>query len=120
MVENKIEQSLVVPKKANIFIKFFKWIASLVNRKDEELEELVEENKPNIIIPEAVQIPGQVMAQKANLEEGSLEYLYCLSDKELDRLDKFYDDKIEDSKKELLRLNEILHAYKEELKKYQT
>ena len=49
-----------------------------------------------------------------------MEYLYHLSDEELDNLDDLYDEQIEEVKNEVLRLDGILQSYKQSIKKLQT
>jgi len=113
-MENRIEKSLVIPKKDNVFVRIFKWIAGIANQEDEDLKELSNENNAEVIIPKAVEIP-----ESSKPKKGSLEYLYNLSDKELDNLDQMYDGQIEEVKNELSKLEDILQSYKKTIKKFQ-
>ena len=69
----------------------------------------------DITIPKSVQMPERTQ----NIDENSLEYLYNLSDEELDDLDKLYENQMEEAKNEISRLEDILQTYKQSIKKLQ-
>ena len=69
---------------------------------------------------ESVQMPEKMEQASMEVDENSLEYLYHLSDEELDKLDDLYDEQIEEVKNEVLRLDGILQSYKQSIKKLQT
>ena len=65
-------------------------------------------------------MPEKMEQASMEVDENSLEYLYHLSDEELDKLDDLYDEQIEEVKNEVLRLDGILQSYKQSIKKLQT
>lgn len=118
--ENKIETSLIVPEKENLFTRFFKWVGNIFGKKPEKVwdETPVTTECPSITIPKSVKMPMQI-EETEELDENSLEYLYQLSDEELDHLDELYNGQIEEAKNELERLDNILQTYKQSIKKLQ-
>lgn len=118
--ENKIENSLIIPEKENIFTRFFKWVGNIFGKKSEKIwgETPVTTEAPSITIPKSVKMPMQI-EESDELDENSLEYLYKLSDEELDNLDELYDNQMEEAKNELERLDNILQTYKQSIKKLQ-
>ena len=118
------DKSLIVPEKENIFKRFFKWISNIFNKdSNDENSKWNEQNvdsKPlDITIPKAVQIPLKITEQDA-VDENSLEYLYNLSDEELDELDNLYDAQMEEAKTEIEKLDSMLQTYRESIKKLQS
>ena len=112
---NSIEKSLIVPEKENIFSKFFKWIKNIFN-KPKEIEYV--EVKETITIPKAVKMP--IYDEKIDeIDENSLEYLYKLTDDELDKIEKDYNLQMEQASSEIAKLEDILKSYKETIKKLQ-
>ena len=120
---NNLEKSLMIKEPENIFSRFFNWMKNLFGKKEEVIynSDLVE-NEPNIMpeftIPKAVQIPVRQEVEE-ELVENSLEYLYKLSDAELDSLNQDYDNQMEEAKNELMKLENILQTYKQSIKKLQ-
>lgn len=117
---NKIENSLIIPEKENIFTRFFKWVSNMFEKKQKEVwtEEAVDKPIQNITIPKAIKMPIRI-EEPEEPEENSLEYLYKLSDEELDDLDKLYDKQMEEAQNEISRLDNILQTYKQSIKKMQ-
>lgn len=119
MKKNSIEKSLIVPDKENIFTKFFKWVKGIFIKEEKieniEVDELSKNEIENITIPKNVKMPVRI----EDVDENSLEYLYNLSDEELDNLDELYDSQMEEQKNEALRLEDILQTYKQSIKKLQ-
>ena len=117
---SNIENALIVKPKENIFIRFCKWVTNVFgnSKKHEWEEEPVTVKAQEITIPKAVKMPTK-FEEPEELDENSLEYLYKLSDTELDNLDKLYDGQMEEAKNELLRLDNILQTYKQSIKKLQ-
>lgn len=114
----KLENSLIVPEKENIFTRFFKWVGNLFKVNDTAIGEEVVQQAPSITIPKAVKMPIQ-MEESIEPDENSLEYLYKLSDEELDNLNDLYDKQMEEAKNEIERLDNILQTYKQTIKKLQ-
>ena len=110
----KEENSLIIPKKENIIIRFFKWVTNIFKQKEEETWW----QEPDITIPKAVRIPEQAN-ETMEIDENSLEYLYQLSDDELEQLEDTYDEQIEEAQNEIARLDNILQIYKDSIKKLQ-
>ena len=96
----KLENSLIVPEKENPFIRFFKWIKSIFMPNDTAIGEEIVSQAPSITIPKAVRMPIQ-MEESMEPDENSLEYLYKLSDEELENLNDAYDQQMEDAKNEM-------------------
>lgn len=117
MMENKVGKDLIIPEKENIFKRFFKWVSQIFHK--EEIE-YIPENVSEITVPKSVQMPEKMEQASMEVDENSLEYLYHLSDEELDKLDDLYDEQIEEVKNEVLRLDGILQSYKQSIKKLQT
>ena len=117
---NNVEKSLMIPEKENIFKKIFKWVQNLFNKKENNqyLEEPVVPQIQNITIPKSVKMPVR-LEESEELDENSMEYLYKLSDAELDDLEKIYDTQMEEAKNEIARLDNILEDYKQSIKKLQ-
>lgn len=119
--KSKLENSLMIPEKENIFSRFFKWISNIFGKKEQKVWQEgpnVVTECPNITIPKAVKMPAQ-MNEPMEPDENSLEYLYKLSDQELDDLNELYDNQMEEAKNELLKLDNILQTYKQSIKKLQ-
>ena len=116
-MENKVGKDLMIPEKENIFKRFFKWISQIFHK--EEIE-YIPENVSEITVPKSVQMPEKMEQASMEVDENSLEYLYQLSDEELENLDQLYDEQMEETKNEVLRLEEILQSYKQTIKKLQT
>lgn len=114
----KLENSLIVPEKENMFTRFFKWIKSIFIPKDTAFGEEILQQAPSITIPKAVRMPIQ-MEETMEPDENSLEYLYKLSDEELENLNDAYDQQMEDAKNEIEKLEDILQTYKDTIKKLQ-
>ena len=114
----KLENSLIVPEKENQFIRFFKWIKSIFMPNDTAIGEEIVSQAPSITIPKAVRMPIQ-MEESMEPDENSLEYLYKLSDEELENLNDAYDQQMEDAKNEIEKLEDILQTYKDTIKKLQ-
>ena len=117
---NKIENSLIVPEKESLFTRFCKWVSNFFGKKEQKIwsEEPVAVEAPSITIPKAVKMPMQI-EEPEELDENSLEYLYKLSDEELDDLDKLYDVQMEEAKNEFAKLENILKTYEDSIKKLQ-
>ncbi len=117
---NKLENSLIVPEKENFVARFLKWISNIFHKEETKTwtEQTVATECPSITIPKAVQMPTQVM-EPIEPDENSLEYLYKLSDEELDNLNNLYDSQMEEAKNEILKLDNILQSYKQSIKKLQ-
>ena len=117
---NNVEKSLMIPEKENIFKKIFKWVQNLFNKKENNkyFEEPIAPQIQNITIPKSVKIPIR-LEEEEEIDENSMEYLYKLSDAELDDLEKLYDTQMEDAKNEIARLDNILEEYKQSIKKLQ-
>ena len=80
----KEEKRLIVPEKENIFTRFFKWVSNIFGKKEKNIwNEQLEEKNSDFIIPKDV---AKIQIEKEPEDENSLEYLYKLSDKELDEL----------------------------------
>lgn len=129
---NSLERSLIVKEKENIFSKFFNWMKGLFKKNETKDNLIVEKISTNtndsflsIHVPESdITIPKSVkMTSKIDtiedVDKNSLEYLYKLSDNELDNLNKLYDVQMEEAKNEIEKLNGILESYKESIKKMQ-
>ena len=110
--EREFENNLIVPSKEKLLTRFFKWVANLFGKHKKSTLEIP---KPDRIVPKAVKMTEAV----EEFEENSLEYLYQLSDEELDELDDNYSVQMEENQKEIERLNGILQAYKDTIKKLQ-
>lgn len=117
MMENKVGKDLIIPEKENIFKRFFKWVSQIFHKEEMEY---TPENVSEITVPKSVQMPEKMEQASMEVDENSLEYLYHLSDEELDKLDDLYDEQIEEVKNEVLRLDGILQSYKQSIKKLQT
>lgn len=115
---NKLENSLIVAPKENVFTRFFKWIGNLFGKEEVITQENVVEQAPSITIPKAVKMPAKI-TEPIEPDENSLEYLYKLSDEELDNLNDLYDKQMEEAKNEIVRLDNILQTYKQSIKKLQ-
>lgn len=119
MDKKNIENSLIVPEKENVFTKLFKWIKGVFVKNDlsknNEINNALENQFQDITIPQNVKIPARI----ERIDENSLEYLYNLSDEELDNLNNLYDTQMEEQKAEALRLEDILQTYKQTIKKMQ-
>lgn len=118
--ENKIEKNLMIPERESIFIRLFKWAKKTFGKKEEKIwtEEPVTAEVSDITVPKAVKMPITV-EEPEEFGENSLEYLYKLSDEKLDELDKLYDGQIEEAKNEVLKLENILQNYKQNIKRLQ-
>lgn len=116
-MENKVGKDLIIPEKENIFKRFFKWVSQIFHKEEMEY---TPENVSEITVPKSVQMPEKMEQASMEVDENSLEYLYHLSDEELDKLDDLYDEQIEEVKNEVLRLDDILQSYKQSIKKLQT
>lgn len=118
--ENKIENRLIIPEKETVFVRLCKWVRNMFWTKKAKTwsEEPVVSQWPNITIPKAVKMPVRMEEPEA-LSENSLEYLYQLSDDELDDLDNLYDEQMEKAKNEIIKLENILQTYKQSIKKLQ-
>ncbi len=116
-MENKVGKDLIIPEKENIFKRFFKWVSQIFHKEEMEY---TPENVSEITVPKSVQMPEKMEQASMEVDENSLEYLYHLSDEELDKLDDLYDEQIEEVKNEMLRLDGILQSYKQSIKKLQT
>lgn len=116
-MENKVGKDLIIPEKENIFKRFFKWITNVFHK--DEIEE-PQESLAEITVPKSVKMPEKIEQTSSVSDENSLEYLYQLSDEELENLDQLYDEQMEETKNEVLRLEEILQSYKQTIKKLQT
>lgn len=116
-MENKVGKDLIVPEKENIFKRFFKWITNIFH-KDEREEP--QESLAEITVPKSVKMPEKMEQVPSVTDENSLEYLYQLSDEELENLDQLYEGQMEEAKSEVLKLEEILQSYKQTIKKLQT
>lgn len=114
----KLENSLIVLEKENVFIRFFKWMKGIFMPKDVAIGEETLQQAPSITIPKAVRMPIQ-MEDTMETDENSLEYLYKLSDEELENLNDLYDQQMEDAKNEIEKLDNILQTYRETIKKMQ-
>lgn len=114
----KLENSLIVPEKENIFTRFFRWMKNVFMPKDTVIREEVVQQAPSITIPKAVKMPIH-MEESINSDENSLEYLYRLSDEELQNLNDLYDKQMEEAKNEIEKLDNILQTYKDTIKKLQ-
>ena len=112
---NSVEKSLIIPEKENIFTRLFKWIKNIF-KKEKEIEIL--EIKENITIPKAVKMPIKEETID-DIDENSLEYLYKLTDDELDKVEKEYNTQMEQASSEIAKLENILKSYKENIKKLQ-
>ena len=112
---NSVEKSLIIPEKENIFTRLFKWIKTIF-KKEKEIEIL--EIKENITIPKAVKMPIKEETID-DIDENSLEYLYKLTDDELDKVEKEYNTQMEQASSEIAKLENILKSYKENIKKLQ-
>lgn len=118
--ENKIENRLIIPEKETVFSRLCKWVKNIFHPKKAKTwsEEPVVSQCPNITIPKAVKMPVR-MEEPEVFSENSLEYLYQLSDDELDNLDYLYDEQMEEAKNEIIKLENILQTYKQSIKKLQ-
>lgn len=118
--KDKLQNSLMVPEKENIITRFVKWVKGLFgkNEKISYLEEPVATENASITIPKAVKMPTKI-EESIEPDENSLEYLYQLSDQELDDLDDLYNKQMEEAKEEIIRLDNILQTYKQSIKKLQ-
>lgn len=112
---NSVEKSLMIPEKENIFSRFFKWVKNIF-KKEKEIEIL--EIKENITIPKAVKFPIKEETIE-EIDENSLEYLYKLTDDELDKVEKDYNVQMEQASSEIAKLENILQSYKESIRKLQ-
>ena len=113
----KEEKRLIVPEKENIFTRFFKWVSNIFGKKEKNIwNEQLEEKNSDFIIPKDV---AKIQIEKEPEDENSLEYLYKLSDKELDELNLLYDTQVEEAKNEIEKLENILQNYKQSIKKLQ-
>ena len=110
--EREFENNLIVPSKEKLLTRFFKWVANLFGKHKKSTLEIP---KPDRIVPKAVKMPEAV----EEFEENSLEYLYKLSDEELENLNDAYDQQMEDAKNEIEKLDHILQTYKDTIKKLQ-
>lgn len=117
---NNIGKSLIIPEKDNIFKKFFKWVKNIFTKKEDNqyLDESMAPQIHNITIPKAVKMPER-LEKDEEFDENSIEYLYKLSDDELDDLEKLYDTQMEQAKNEIAKLDNILENYKQSIKKLQ-
>ncbi len=116
-MKNKVGKDLIVPEKENIFKRFFKWISNVFHKEETEF---VSENAAEITVPKSVKMPEKMEQVPSVTDENSLEYLYQLSDEELEKLDQLYERQMEEAKSEVLKLEEILQSYKQTIKKLQT
>ena len=118
---NNLEKSLIIKKPEGIFSRFLNWAKGLFTRKNEKVwmpEEIQPAPVQEITIPKAVKMPVREIETEEQIENG-LEYLYKLSDDELDDLSKDYDNQMEEAKNEFLKLENILQTYKQTIKKLQ-
>lgn len=121
--QEKLEKSLMIPETENIFTRFFKWVSNLFGKKTKEsqlLEEHIDISTSiqTFTIPKAVKMPIRI-ENPEEVDENSLEYLYKLSDEELDDLNKLYNDQMEEAKNEIIKLDNILETYRQTIKKLQ-
>lgn len=114
---NKVGKDLMIPEKENIFKRLFKCITNIFHK--DEIEE-TQESLAEITVPKSVKMPEKMEQAPSITDENSLEYLYQLSDEELENLDQLYEGQIEETKNEVLKLEEILQSYKQTIKKLQT
>ena len=115
---NKIEKSLRLIEKENLFSRFFKWIANLFHQKEDVQAAEKVQDLPNITIPKVVKAIEKLEENPVE-DENSLEYLYRLSDNELEDLEHLYDEQMEELTKEIGKLEEILQSYKKSIKELQ-
>ena len=119
--KDKLEKSLMIPEKENIFKRFFKWIKGIFG-KDEEL--YFEGNFENVTeqteytIPKNVKLPIR-LENIDDLDKNSIEYLYSLSDNEIENLNELYNNQMDDCKGELEKLEEMLQKYRQKIKQLQ-
>ncbi len=114
--ESELKNKLILPQKESLLTKFFKWIANIFGKNNNALlEETIVTQVPSITVPTAV-TAKEPIKNLADLDKNSLEYLYQLSDEELDALEENYNQQIEDNKTEIERLNGILQSYKDSIK----
>lgn len=116
-MKNKVGKDLMIPEKENILKRIFKWVTNIFQKS--EMEE-TQEGLAEITVPKSVKMPEKTEQVPMVSDENSLEYLYQLSDEELENLDQLYEDQMEEAKNEVLRLEEILQSYKQTIKKLQT
>lgn len=116
-MKNKVGKDLMIPEKENILKRIFKWVTNIFQKS--EMEE-TQEDLAEITVPKSVKMPEKTEQVPMVSDENSLEYLYQLSDEELENLDQLYEDQMEEAKNEVLRLEEILQSYKQTIKKLQT
>lgn len=113
--------SLMIIEREKILTKFLKWISNLFRKNptipDSWTEENIQTAKPNITIPKAIQMPSRI-ANNGIVEKNSLEYLYNLSDEELNDLENEYDNQIQKTKTEIEKMNRMIEKYKDNIKKY--
>lgn len=121
--QENFEKSLMIPETENIFSRFFKWISNIFGKKEKQ-EQFTEENIiintsiQTFTIPKAVKMP--IRAENLEeIDENSLEYLYKLSDEEIDDLNTLYNEQMEEAKTEIIKLDKILETYKQTIKKLQ-
>lgn len=115
---NKIEKSLIVPEKENLFSRFFKWVVNFFHKKESVQQNETEQELPNITIPKVVKSFEKIEEMPVE-DENSLAYLYRLSDEELEDLEHLYDEKMDESTKEIAKLEEMLQSYKKTIKELQ-
>lgn len=108
----------MVSEKENLFSRFFKWIVNVFHKKEKIQTNEMTEELPNITIPKVVKTPEKV-EEIVPEDENSLTYLYRLSEGELEDLEHLYDEQIEESVKEVTRLEEMLQSYKKSIKELQ-
>jgi len=123
--EEKLETSLMVIEKEGMFSRFFKWVSNIFGKKEKnQMPQLPEENDiinqtiPTFTIPKAVKMPLRIETIE-ELDENSLEYLYKLSDEELDEVNMLYNEQMEEAKTEILKLENILENYRKSIRKLQ-
>ncbi len=117
--KNKLENNLMVVEKEKWLTRFFKWVSHVFHRKPKAwTQEPVVSQCPNITIPKTVKMVDEIELD-TEPDKNSLEYLYQLPDEELDELNQFYEQQMEESKNEIERLNGILQTYKESIKTLQ-
>lgn len=116
--KSKLENSLIVLEKEGIFTRLKKWVIGFFGKNDTIVDTNIVQEAPSITIPKAVKMPIQI-DEPSEPDENSLEYLYQLSDEELDDLNSLYDNQMEEAKNEVLKLENMLQTYKQSIKKLQ-
>ena len=123
---NNLEKSLIVKEPDTIFSKIINWFKGIFGKNKNNNWEYqnfksdaeVQENVKEFTIPKAVKLPvrEEIIQEPEEQEENTLEYLYKLSDKELDDLNEEYDEQMEKSKSEFLKLENMLNTYRKTIR----